>query len=76
MDAEKSKEGQTPENLLGESVPQDSIIPKRWTQQDGDSVIEKGREIGKGKENKKYRKEIERERVEDEERKEKATKKD
>ena len=30
MDAEKSKEGQTPENLLGESVPQDSIIPDGW----------------------------------------------
>ena len=30
MDAEKSKEGQNPENLLWESVPQDSIIPDGW----------------------------------------------
>ena len=63
VDAEKSKEGQTPENHLGESVPQDRRREDS-SQEDWERRIRE------------YRRDLERERVEDEERKEKATKKE
>ena len=63
VDAEKRKEGRTPENLLVESVPQDRIREDS-SQKDWERRIRE------------YRRDLERERVEDEERKEKATKKE
>ena len=63
VDAEKSKEGRTPENLLGESVPQDRIREDS-SQEDWERRIRE------------YRRDLEKERLEDEERNEKATKKE